>query len=354
MIGIACHIGSQITTVQPFLDAIDRVLALAQELEGGDPRSRHLDVGGGLGIRYKDEEPPHPDEYGAAIQQALARSEGRGAARARAASSSATPASSLTRVLYVKRSGRKTFVVVDAAMNDLVRPAFYDAHHDIEPVGAAAAGRARDRRDVVGPDLRVVGLPRARAPLPEPPGDLLAVRSAGAYGFAMASNYNARPRAAEVLVDGDRRSRRPPSRDVRGPRPRRDPPRRPPLNAWTVPIGAAGPRLTPLTGRFRTARIGHLLFAGGQPACRDSKARWWPSSPREGRRRGPPCPAGARRVADRRGHRRHRPVRHHRRGATLTAQERADVIRRRGREARGRARSSPAPARTRRTRRSSR
>ncbi|HEX9308723.1 MAG TPA: diaminopimelate decarboxylase, partial [Anaeromyxobacter sp.] len=119
--GIACHIGSQITTVQPFLDAIDRVLALARELEAQGIPIGHLDVGGGLGITYKDEDPPHPDEYGAAIRKALARFRGEvflEPGRVLVGNAGVLA----TRVLYVKRSGRKTFVVVDAAMNDLVRP----------------------------------------------------------------------------------------------------------------------------------------------------------------------------------------------------------------------------------------
>jgi diaminopimelate decarboxylase len=111
----------------------------------------------------------------------------------------------LTRVLHVKRSGRKTFVVVDAAMNDLVRPAFYDAHHDIEPVVAPPKGARAASCDVVGPVCESSDfLARGRRLAVPAPGDLLAVRSAGAYGFAMASNYNSRPRPAEVLVDGDR------------------------------------------------------------------------------------------------------------------------------------------------------
>ncbi len=153
--GVACHIGSQITTVKPFLDAIDRVLALARELEGQGIPLAHLDVGGGLGIRYKDEEPPHPDEYGAAIRKALARWKGEvllEPGRVLVGNAGVL----VTRVLHVKRSGRKTFVVVDAAMNDLVRPAFYDAHHDIEPVGPPREGRARDRGRRRRPDLRVV------------------------------------------------------------------------------------------------------------------------------------------------------------------------------------------------------
>jgi diaminopimelate decarboxylase len=200
--GVACHIGSQITTVAPFLDAIARVRALAADLVRQGIRLDHLDLGGGLGIRYRDEDPPHPDEYGRAVKRALRGWKGRvilEPGRVLVGNAGVL----LTRVLYLKRSGRKLFAVVDAAMNDLVRPSLYGAHHDVEAV-ADAAGRPEAVLDVVGPvcessDFLARG---RRLPVPER-GDLLCVRSAGAYGFAMASNYNARPRPAEVLVDGD-------------------------------------------------------------------------------------------------------------------------------------------------------
>jgi diaminopimelate decarboxylase len=203
--GIACHIGSQITTLRPFVDAVGRVLALARDLEKQGIALRHVDVGGGLGIPYGEgDAPPHPDAYGAAIKKALARFPGEvilEPGRVLVGNAGVL----LTRVLYVKRSGRKTFVVVDAAMNDLVRPSFYDAHHEVEPVGAPRAGAREIVCDVVGPICESSDFLARRRRMPEPrPGDLLAVRSAGAYGFAMSSNYNARPRAAEVLVDGRR------------------------------------------------------------------------------------------------------------------------------------------------------
>ena len=199
--GVACHIGSQITTVVPFLDAIARVRKLARDLEKAGLRVRHLDIGGGLGIQYSDENPPHPDEYGAAVKRAMKGYRGEvilEPGRVLVGNAGVL----LTRVLYVKQSGRKRFAVVDAAMNDLVRPSLYGAHHDIEPVGAEP--RPIGTLDVVGPvcessDFLAQG---RKMPVPEA-GDLLCVRSAGAYGFAMSSNYNARPRAAEVLVDGD-------------------------------------------------------------------------------------------------------------------------------------------------------
>src|SRR6266545_5834089 len=167
--GVAMHIGSQITQVAPFLDAIERVLSLVKDLRGQGIRLGHLDVGGGLGIQYKDEEPPHPDAYGAAVKKALRRFEGE---------------------------------VVDAAMTDLVRPAFYGAHHTIEPVGRPSEEEMVV--DVVGPVCESSDFLARRRRMPAVQGgDLLCVRSAGAYGFAMSSNYNARPRSAEVLVDGD-------------------------------------------------------------------------------------------------------------------------------------------------------
>ena len=200
--GIACHIGSQITSVRPFLDAIDRVLALVKELGKVGIRLGHVDVGGGLGITYEDEEPPHPDEYGAAIRKALGRFPGEVLLEpGRVLVGNAGVLA--TRVVQVKRSGRRTFVVVDAAMNDLVRPSYYGAYHAIE---AAAAPRKDTREivcDVVGPICESADFLARKRRMPEPrPGDLLVVRSAGAYGFTMSSNYNSRPRAAELLVDG--------------------------------------------------------------------------------------------------------------------------------------------------------
>ncbi|BDG03937.1 diaminopimelate decarboxylase [Anaeromyxobacter oryzae] len=202
--GIACHIGSQITDLRPFLDAIARVRALAKDLATQGIRLGHLDVGGGLGITYRDEEPPHPDAYGAAIKKALTGWDGEvflEPGRVLVGNAGVL----VTRVLYVKKSGRKTFVVVDAAMNDLVRPSYYGAYHGIELAGAPRKDARELVCDVVGPICESSDFLAQKRRLPEPrPGDLLVVRSAGAYGFAMSSNYNARPRAAEVLVDGDR------------------------------------------------------------------------------------------------------------------------------------------------------
>ncbi len=200
--GLAIHIGSQITAVSPFLDAIARARAMARDLAGLGIRLRHLDIGGGLGIRYRDEEPPHPDDYGRAVKRALRGFRGEvilEPGRVLVGNAGVL----VSRVLYVKKSGRRTFVVVDAAMNDLMRPSLYGASHDIEPVGRVPPGARRVVCDVVGPVCESADFLARNRRLAEPAaGDLLCVRSAGAYGFAMSSNYNSRPRAAEVLVDG--------------------------------------------------------------------------------------------------------------------------------------------------------
>jgi diaminopimelate decarboxylase len=207
IVGVDCHIGSQLTSVTPFVDAIsrvreymDRVLTGALKLPGG--RIRYLDLGGGLGIRYKDEEPPHPEEYAKAIVQAL---EGLDVTLilepGRVIVGNAGVL--LTRVLYLKEAEEKKFVVVDGAMNDLIRPALYGSYQAIRPVIEKKAEPIV--ADVVGPICESGDFFAKDREIPRPaPGDLLSVMSAGAYGFSMASNYNSRPRAAEVLVDGDR------------------------------------------------------------------------------------------------------------------------------------------------------
>jgi len=201
--GVAMHIGSQITEVAPFRDAVARVRGLVRELEREGIAIGHLDIGGGLGIPYDPagEAPPSPAAWGAALRTALRGFHGEvllEPGRVLVGNAGVL----LTRVLYQKRNGRRRFVVVDAGMNDLMRPAMYQAFHEIEPVAAPA-----DRQvtcDVVGPICESSDFLAKRRRLPEvAPGDLLCVRSAGAYGFSMSSQYNARPRAAEVLVDGE-------------------------------------------------------------------------------------------------------------------------------------------------------
>ncbi|MCG6940594.1 MAG: diaminopimelate decarboxylase [Thiohalocapsa sp.] len=198
--GIDCHIGSQLTALSPFLDALDRVLALADRLAAQGIRIAHLDLGGGLGIRYTDEAPPEPADYAAALNERLGERDveiilepGRAIA--------GNAGILLTRVEYLKPTATHNFAIVDAAMNDLLRPALYQAVQEIVPA-ERRAGEAKVW-DIVGPVCETGDfLGKGRA-LVLAPGDLLAVRSSGAYGFTMSSNYNSRPRAAEVMVDGD-------------------------------------------------------------------------------------------------------------------------------------------------------
>ncbi len=199
VLGVDCHIGSQLTTVAPFVDALQRVLALIDSLSAAGIEIHHLDIGGGLGIQYEDETPPTPAEYAQAIRAELA---GRQLeillepGRAIAGNAGVL----LTRVEYLKPSEAKHFAIVDAAMNDLLRPALYQSWQAIEPV-SPREGEAVNY-DVVGPVCETGDFLGKDRSLVLETGDLLAVRSAGAYGFTMSSNYNSRPRAAEVMVDG--------------------------------------------------------------------------------------------------------------------------------------------------------
>lgn len=209
VVGIDCHIGSQLVAIEPFVDAVRRVAGLARRLRArGIPLSL-FDLGGGLGISYREgtPPPPHPREYGAAVLAALDEA-GCGDLAVVLEPGRAIVGNSgilLTRVQYVKRGPHRTFVIVDAGMNDLVRPALYGSHHELWPVRRPAEGTPTLEVDVVGPVCESGDfLARGRAMALPAPGELLAVMSAGAYGFAMSSNYNSRPRAAEVLVDGAR------------------------------------------------------------------------------------------------------------------------------------------------------
>ncbi|MFQ5468935.1 MAG: diaminopimelate decarboxylase [Gammaproteobacteria bacterium] len=201
VIGIDCHIGSQLTDTEPFIDAADRLLLLIEQLESDGVRIRHLDVGGGLGITYNEELPPTPSEYASALLNKLG---GRGfkivIEPGRAIMGNAGIL--LTTVEYLKHGQDKNFAIVDAAMNDLLRPALYNAwqmiiaadeHPENEPRIYDVVGPVCETGDFLGKD-RMLAISE---------GDLLAVRSSGAYGFTMSSNYNSRPRAAEVMVDGD-------------------------------------------------------------------------------------------------------------------------------------------------------
>lgn len=200
IIGIDCHIGSQLTEVAPFAAALDRVLELVESLRAEGIAVHHIDIGGGVGIRYRDETPPDLNDYAEVILSRL---------RGRAEQLIVEPGRALvgnagwllTRVEYLKHGETKDFAIVDAAMNDLMRPALYDAWHEILPVRERPETASR-RYAVVGPVCETgdfLGHDRELALMPD---DLLAICSTGAYGMSMSSNYNTRPRAAEVMVDG--------------------------------------------------------------------------------------------------------------------------------------------------------
>ncbi|MCI0992683.1 diaminopimelate decarboxylase [Pseudomonas corrugata] len=200
VLGVDCHIGSQLTTLDPFIDALDRLLALVDRLGDCGIYLRHIDLGGGVGVRYRDEEPPLVADY---IKTVRERLEGRDLAlmfepgRYIVANAGVL----LTQVEYLKHTEHKDFAIVDAAMNDLIRPALYQAWMDVTAV------RPRDTAarsyDIVGPICETGDFLAKGRELALEEGDLLAVHSAGAYGFVMSSNYNTRGRCAEVLVDGD-------------------------------------------------------------------------------------------------------------------------------------------------------
>jgi diaminopimelate decarboxylase len=202
VVGVDCHIGSQLTRIEPFADALSRVRSLVLDLRAAGHAIELVDVGGGLGVTYKDERPPDAGEYAAGVRAALGDlgceivlEPGRWL--------TANAGVLVTRVLLEKTNEDKRFVVVDGAMNDLIRPALYHAFQAIEPVGPPR-GPSRPV-DIVGPVCESGDFLAKDRPFPPVErGDLLAVRGAGAYGFAMSSNYNARPRAAEVLVRGER------------------------------------------------------------------------------------------------------------------------------------------------------
>jgi len=200
VVGVDCHIGSQLTTVEPFLDALDRLLDLVDRLADCGIHLRHLDLGGGVGVRYRDEEPPLVADYIKAIRErvgkrdlALVFEPGRYIV--------ANAGVLLTRVEYLKHTEHKDFAIIDAAMNDLIRPALYQAWMGVSAViPREGEGRAYD---LVGPICETGDFLGKDRMLNLAEGDLLAVQSAGAYGFVMSSNYNTRGRCAEILVDGD-------------------------------------------------------------------------------------------------------------------------------------------------------
>lgn len=200
LVGIDCHIGSQLTSTAPFLDAIDRLLAVVDTLEAEGIRLTHFDMGGGLGVTYADEQPPLPADLMVAVKNRFENREltllvepGRSIA--------ANAGIFVTRVEYLKANEHKNFAIVDGAMNDLLRPALYGAWQEIiavrQKIGASTV------YDVVGPVCESADFLGKERALNIAAGDLLAIRSAGAYGFVMSSNYNSRPRSAEILVDGE-------------------------------------------------------------------------------------------------------------------------------------------------------
>lgn len=203
IIGLAVHIGSQLTALGPFRDAFKCVVALAEALRGDGHVVRRLDLGGGLGIIYQDEEPPHPEAYAAMVRDVVG---GLGVelifepGRLLVGNAGVL----ITRVIYVKQARARRFVIVDAAMNDFIRPALYGARHNVIPVSAAEAGDAGTPADVVGPVCETGDVLASQQKLPElAPGELLAIESAGAYGAVMSSTYNTRLPVAEVMVNGD-------------------------------------------------------------------------------------------------------------------------------------------------------
>ncbi|ENQ5773070.1 diaminopimelate decarboxylase [Vibrio fluvialis] len=200
--GIDCHIGSQLTAIEPFIDATDRLLALIDRLKAEGINIKHLDVGGGLGVVYRDELPPQPSEYAKALLSRLANHQDLELIFEPGRAIAANAGVLLTRVEFLKHTEHKNFAIIDAAMNDLMRPALYQAWQDIVPVSPREG--AALTYDLVGPVCETGDFLGKDRSLVLKQGDLLAVRSAGAYGFAMSSNYNTRTRAAEVIVDGDK------------------------------------------------------------------------------------------------------------------------------------------------------
>jgi len=198
--GISCHIGSQLTTVSPFVEALGKVKELLDILRESGISIRYLDLGGGLGITYDKETPPHPTEYARAVREALGSEDltlilepGRVIV--------GNAGILMTKVVYTKSTGEKEFIVVDAAMNDLIRPSLYGSFHAIQP--ARRSGKKTIKADIVGPICESGDFLAKEREIQElQAGDLIAVMSAGAYGFSMSSNYNSRPRSAEVMVSG--------------------------------------------------------------------------------------------------------------------------------------------------------
>ena len=203
IVGMDCHIGSQLTELQPFLDAVDRLIVLMEQLKQDGIRLKHLDLGGGLGVTYTDETPPHPTEYAKALWEKLSAFSELEIIVEPGRAITANAGILVTKVEYLKSNESRNFALVDAGMNDMIRPALYQAYMNILEIDRTLA-REEKMYDVVGPICETSDFLGKQRKLAIAEGDYLAQRSAGAYGASMSSNYNSRPKTAEVMVDGDK------------------------------------------------------------------------------------------------------------------------------------------------------
>lgn len=203
IVGMDCHIGSQLTELQPFLDAVDRLIVLMEQLKQDGIALKHLDLGGGLGVTYTDEAPPHPTDYAKALWEKLSAFSELEIIVEPGRAITANAGILVTKVEYLKSNESRNFAIVDAGMNDMIRPALYQAYMNILEIDRTLA-RKEKMYDVVGPICETSDFLGKQRKLAIAEGDYLAQRSAGAYGASMSSNYNSRPRTAEVMVDGDK------------------------------------------------------------------------------------------------------------------------------------------------------
>ena len=203
IVGMDCHIGSQLTELQPFLDAVDRLIVLMEQLKQDGIHLKHLDLGGGLGVTYTDETPPHPTEYAKALWEKLSAFSELEIIVEPGRAITANAGILVTKVEYLKSNESRNFAIVDAGMNDMIRPALYQAYMNILEIDRTLA-REEKTYDVVGPICETSDFLGKQRKLAIAEGDYLVQRSAGAYGASMSSNYNSRPRTAEVMVDGDK------------------------------------------------------------------------------------------------------------------------------------------------------
>ena len=203
IVGMDCHIGSQLTELQPFLDAVDRLIVLMEQLKQDGIHLKHLDLGGGLGVTYTDETPPHPTEYAKALWEKLSAFSELEIIVEPGRAITANAGILVAKVEYLKSNESRNFAIVDAGMNDMIRPALYQAYMNILEIDCTLV-REEKIYDVVGPICETSDFLGKQRKLAIAEGDYLAQRSAGAYGASMSSNYNSRPRTAEVMVDGDK------------------------------------------------------------------------------------------------------------------------------------------------------